>query len=313
MLVGDVGIVQVEAGLLYGAVVVDLQVLRMASEEVRIPENYEGCGAGSAHSAEALAHLFSCWREPAVDAEVQVRHVYSDLEGGGGDHSAEVPGPDFVLDLAAFLGQITGPVGHDLVGTAGHAGDAFGALAGVVEQDCLGLGVVVDDGCEQPGRCRFRVFLVLGVGHMEQQSGVCGCSVLVYIDLGEGPAGEVFHVFFRGSDGRGGGDVLDEIPVLGVGCGSVQAAKHEGGVGPEHVFVDVCLVGDRHPEVGQKPFLGGSAGSPDEPCVDHVGGHEGHFCSVQDGFALAHGRVAGDLLDDLRVHFCCGCCRLPAD
>ena len=34
VLVGDVGVVQVEAGLLYGAVIVGLQVLRMAAEEV---------------------------------------------------------------------------------------------------------------------------------------------------------------------------------------------------------------------------------------------------------------------------------------
>ena len=34
VLVGDVGVVQVESGLLYGAVVVDLEVLRMAAEEV---------------------------------------------------------------------------------------------------------------------------------------------------------------------------------------------------------------------------------------------------------------------------------------
>ena len=87
VLVGDVGVVEVEAGLLYGAVVVGLQVLRMAAEEVRIPEDYEGRGAGSAHSTEALAHLFSCWRQ----AEVEVGHVYTDLEGRGGDHSAQVP------------------------------------------------------------------------------------------------------------------------------------------------------------------------------------------------------------------------------
>ena len=250
--------------------------------------------------AEALAHLFSCRGQ----AEVEVGHVYTDLEGRGGDHSAQVPGPDFVLDLAPFFWQISGPVRHYFVGTAGHAGDVFCPLGGVVEQDCLGVWVVVDDGCEQPGRCRFRVFLVLGVGHMEQHSGVGGCPVLVQIDLGEGPAGEVLHVFFRGSDGGGGGDVLDVIPVLGVGCGSVEASKHEGGVGPEHVLVDVCFVGDRHPEVGQKPFLGGAAGRSDEPCVDHVGGHEGHFCPVQDGFPLPHGRVAGYLLYGLRVHFC---------
>ena len=86
------------------------------------------------------------------------------------------------------------------MGTAGHAGDSFCPLAGVVEQDCLGFGVVVYDGCEQPGRCRFGVFLVLGVGHMEQQGGVRGCPVLVQIDLREGPAGEILYVSFRGSE-----------------------------------------------------------------------------------------------------------------
>ena len=91
----------------------------------------------------------------------------------------------------------------------------------------------------------------------------------------EGAAGRVLHVFFRGPDGRGGGDVLDEIAVPRLEGGRVLAAEHERCLGPEYVLMDQELVGDGDAEVAQEPPLGRSTGCSDEPCVDHAGGTRG--------------------------------------
>ena len=108
-------------------------------------------------------------------------------------------------------------------------------------------------------------------------------------------------MFFGGADGRHGGDVPDEMAVAGLDYGLVQTAEHAGCVVSEYVLIDVCLAGDGDAEVGQKPLLGQSTDGSDQPGVAHVGGYEGNGCPAEKLFAVAHGRVAGDLLDCFRA------------
>ena len=127
----------------------------MTLENTVVREDYEGCGAAADDAAEALVELFSGGGEADVDAVVEVGHVDSDLEGGGADDGADGVGAYLVLDLAPFFGEVSGPVGGDLGGSVGVCGDALCALAGVVEDDQLGVGVGVDDGGDELGRGAF--------------------------------------------------------------------------------------------------------------------------------------------------------------
>ena len=104
-------------------------------------------------------------------------------------------------------------------------------------------------------------------------------------------------MIFEGADGRRGGDVPDEMAVAGLDYGLVQTAEHAGCVVPEYVLLDVCLAGDGDAEVGQEHLLGRSTDGSDEPGVAHLWGYEGNGCLAEKLFPVAHGRVAGDLLD----------------
>ena len=134
-------------------------------------------------------------------------------------------------------------------------------------------------------------------GGVEQFGGVPWCAVVGVFQGDEGVSGEVFHVLMGHLDGGGGGEMLGQGGVSRSPDGGVEAAEHEGGVGAEDVLIDVRFVGDDEAEAPEEGGNGGGMGAADHPGVDHIGGHEYDGGGAEQVLALAHGHVAGDLLD----------------
>lgn len=238
--------------------------------------------SGTAGAARLLPERGAGAGVAGDDDGVEAGDVDAEFEGGGGGEAEEFAGVQGAFQGAAFLGEITAPVGGDAPGEGavdlgeaflGDDRDEFGATPGPHEGDRahaldgeVGEEVGRFGGCRTPDGCTFLAvqFGERGLPEGEHQFPARG-GVIGHLDDGE--AGQAAGRDGRLRGGRGGQQEDGRGTVAG--AQAAQSAQHLGDVGAEDAAVGVALVDD---DVAQGAQEGGPAGMGGQyPAVQHVG------------------------------------------